>query len=121
MVAKKKRFVVRILASVHTEDDKEMENPNPVLIDIPVRARTVDEAQEKVGLAIAEKAELQQSSLDYEEVKKEKELLVKQMSTQSVGMAAEKNSWETSYTGMDIRDQESIHDAFLRAIEKLDS
>lgn len=56
-MASKKKFVVRILATIFEEEDKDFDNPKAVVLDVPVRATSSDSAQTKVTKAIGEIAE----------------------------------------------------------------
>jgi hypothetical protein len=66
-MTKKREYVVSIFAAVHTAEDTEMEHPSPILVKIPVLARTAEEAAEKAGKAIAERAKFQYSDAEAEE------------------------------------------------------
>lgn len=67
-MTKKRAYVVSIFAAVHTAEDTEMEHPSPILVKIPVKARSVEEAQEKVSKAIGKIAGAQQTDLEREEM-----------------------------------------------------
>lgn len=76
-----KKFKIRILAAVVEDNDKDAENAQPTVLEIPIKAKNVETAKKRVATAIERLIPPPEPDMDE---------LMKQL--KAVGMAAQRQS-----------------------------